>query len=218
MCSSDLQEDELSALIRIVFVCLSAVALAGCDRDDMHNGARLKPYEASDFFADGSSARPQVEGTVARHQAVDPTIAGSGRVNGQLVDAFPFEITREALVRGQQRYVIYCTPCHAATGEGDGMIVRRGFTRPPSFHSQKLREAPVGHFVDVMTNGYGAMYSYADRVSVDDRWKIAAYIRALQLSQRANPNELPPEDQQKLAAALQPTTQPTNPQPPTGQH
>src|SRR5688500_634138 len=158
--------EHMRRLILILVACVGAVAGGGCDRDDMHNGARLKPYEASDFFADGSSARPQVEGTVARHQAVDPTIAGSGRVNGQLVDAFPFEITREALVRGQQRYVIYCTPCHAATGEGDGMIVRRGFTRPPSFHSQKLREAPVGHFVDVMTNGYGAMYSYADRVSV----------------------------------------------------
>jgi len=191
---------------------LCAMTLVGCDRDDMHNGARLKPYEASDFFADGTSARPQVEGTVARHQAVDPVVAGSGRVNGQLVDTFPFEITRQDLIRGQQRYVIYCTPCHAATGEGDGMIVRRGFTRPPSFHTQKLREAPVGHFVDVMTNGYGAMYSYSDRVSVEDRWKIAAYIRVLQFSQRADPTQLPSDDQQKLADALRPTTQPT------GQH
>lgn len=196
-------------LIPIIFLCTGAIALSGCDRDDMHNGARLKPYEASKFFADGASARPQVEGTVARHQAIDPVQAGSGRVNGQLVDTFPFEMTRRDLLRGQERFTIYCAPCHAATGEGDGMIVRRGFTKPPSFHVQKLREAPVGHFVDVMTNGYGAMYSYSDRVSVDDRWRIAAYIRVLQLSQRADPTQLPPDDQQKLADALKPTaTQP----------
>ena len=195
----------MRSLFLILIVCAIAI---GCDRDDMHNGARLKPYEASEFFADAASARPLVEGTVPRGQVIDPTQAGSGRVNGQLVDTFPFEVTRQVLLRGQERFMIYCAPCHSATGDGDGMIVRRGFTRPPSFHLQRLREAPAGHFVDVMTNGYGAMYSYSERVSVEDRWKIAAYIRVLQLSQSADPSQLPPEDQQKLAAALQPATQP----------
>ena len=132
--------------------------------------------------------------------------------------AFPIEIGLNELKRGQERYNIYCAPCHGFSGDGDGMIVQRGFTKPPSMHLDRLRNAPPGHFFNVMTNGYGAMYSYAERVSVEDRWKITAYIRALQFSRPSNLNDLPPEDRARLqAAATQPaltsepslTTKPT---------
>jgi mono/diheme cytochrome c family protein len=115
--------------------------------------------------------------------------------------ANPLPITSETLKRGQQRYNIYCVPCHSETGDGDGMVVRRGFPRPLSFHSDALRAAPDAHFYDAITNGYGVMYSYAERVDVHDRWAIAAYIRALQLSQNARLDDVPVADRTKLGAA-----------------
>lgn len=165
------------------FLLLLVIA-AGCEREDMHNQPRFEPLEASDFFADGQSARPRIAGTVARGEA-------------RVLAARPPGLTRPLLERGRQRYDIFCAVCHGATGDGGGMVVRRGFTRPPSFHIQRLREAPDQHFVDVISNGYGAMYSYADRISIDDRWAITTYVRALQLSQRADLVSLPPEDRQK---------------------
>jgi mono/diheme cytochrome c family protein len=173
-------------LLTIVMVGLSCE-----DQGSMNNRGRLKPHEPTSFFADTNSSRPLVEGTVHRDLAFQ-TPPGND---------FPFPITRKDLLRGQERYNIYCAVCHGQVGEGDGMIVQRGFTNPPSFHIDRLRDAPPGYAVQVMTNGFGAMYSYSDRVNLEDRWRISAYIRALQFSQRADPKQLPPEDQQKISAA-----------------
>ncbi|MGH9558044.1 MAG: c-type cytochrome [Bryobacteraceae bacterium] len=166
------------------------LALAGC-RQDMHDQPRYKPLAGTDFFGDGRSARPEVPGTVARgHLRIDQA-RYTGKLDGQAVDTFPFEITRADLDRGQQRYNIYCSPCHSRVGDGNGMIVRRGFKQAASYHTQKLIDAPVGHFFDVMTNGFGAMPSYASRIEPDDRWRIAAYIRVLQLSEDAPADAVP---------------------------
>lgn len=173
------------------------VALAGC-RLDMHIQPRYDPLAATTFFGDGRAARPAVPGTVARGHQQDDELLYTGRINGNLADLFPFPITKADLERGQQRYNIYCTPCHDYTGSGNGMVVQRGFPAPPSYHIDRLMKAPAGHFFDVMTNGYGAMYSYRDRVAVKDRWRIAAYIRALQLSQSASVNDVPAEERLKL--------------------
>ena len=198
---------------RAAAVCLLATlaAVAGCEREDMHNQPRYEAYEESDFFADGMAARPRVEGTVARGQlpANDPLLV-SRAPGGGYVAEYPFEITRGALDRGRQRYDIYCSMCHGASGVGDGMIVQRGFVRPPSFHDQRLRDAAPGYFVDVIEHGFGAMYSYGDRVPPEDRWKIAAYVKTLQLS-RATAAAATPS--QRPAAA--PTTRPSSDSPAT---
>ncbi len=151
----------------------------------MHNQPRYKPLAATNFFGDGRSERPTIADTVARGQLHLDQARYTGKENGKDVDFFPIQITRGDLARGQDRFNIYCSPCHGRLGDGHGMIVRRGFRQPPTYHDPRLVNAPVGYFFDVMTNGYGAMYSYASRVAVDDRWRIAAYIRALQLSQNA---------------------------------
>lgn len=188
-----------SSVVRALVLALSSGLLAlGCDRNDMHDEARLRPLEASAFFADGMSARPIPEGTVARGQLRADDALYTGRTaDGQYANAYPFPITIRDLKRGQERYNIYCLPCHAMTGDGDGMIVRRGFTPPRSFHIPRLREAPPGYFVWVIDNGFGAMFSYSDRVAPEDRWRIAAYIKTLQLSQNAELATLPPELRQQ---------------------
>ena len=181
---------------------LRLVVLPGC-RSEMYDQPRYKPYEASDFFDDGTSARPLVAGTVPRR---DPRERGqwsdelftTGKTAGKLAETLPFAVDRSVLERGQERFRIFCTPCHGELGDGRGMIVRRGFNPPPSFHTDELRNKPVGHFFDVMTRGYGTMYSYASRIPARDRWAIAAYIRALQLSQHALAADLPPEDRSQL--------------------
>ncbi|HEV2348816.1 MAG TPA: cytochrome c [Terriglobia bacterium] len=156
----------------------------------MHVQPRYNPMAASTFFEDGRSDRPVVPGTVARgHLRTDEALY-TGKLNGVEVNTFPFPVTRAVLARGQERYNIYCTPCHDRLGDGQGMIVLRGFPPPPSYHIDRLRQAPVGHFFSVMTNGYGTMYSYASRITPEDRWAIAAYIRALQLSQAAKLSDL----------------------------
>ncbi len=182
-------------LLCLALFCLFFVE--GC-RLDMHVEPRYDPLSASTLFPDGRSERPMVPGTVARGHLRTDELLYTGRINGQLANVFPFPITKADLERGRQRYDIYCTPCHDYAGTGDGMIVRRGFPAPPSYHIARLVNAPVGHFFDVMTNGYGTMYSYADRVSVKDRWRIAAYIRALQLSQNATLSEVPQNERLKL--------------------
>jgi mono/diheme cytochrome c family protein len=174
------------------------VALAAGCRQDMQVQPRYKPLDATGFFGDGRSARPPVPGTVARGELRINEAMYTGKVNGVAVDAFPFPITRRDLERGRERYNIYCSPCHDFTGGGHGLVVQRGFPAPPSYHIDRLRNAPVGHFFDVMTGGYGTMYSYADRVSVKDRWRIAAYIRALQLSEHGTLNDVPAKDREKL--------------------
>ena len=179
------------------YVIGAVVLLAGC-RQDMHDQPRYKPLAATDFFGDGRSARPPVPGTVARgHLRID-TARYTGKVGDQDVDFFPFPITRADLERGQERFNIYCSPCHSRLGDGNGMIVRRGFRQAASYHSDKLIKAPVGHFFDVMTNGFGAMPSYASRVDADDRWRIAAYIRVLQLSENSTMADVPAEQRGEI--------------------
>ena len=183
-------------------LCLSlvlpaAVALVAC-RDDMHDQPKYKPLAASEFFGDGRSARPEIEGTVARGHLRTDLARYTGKLNDQDVDSFPFPITRADLERGQERFNIYCTPCHSRMGDGTGLIVQRGFRQPPSYHIERLVKAPVGHFFDVITNGYGAMPSYRARVASDDRWRIAAYIRALQLSRMGTLADVPADKRSEL--------------------
>ena len=171
----------------------------GACRQQMAEQSRYKPLKESSFFADHRSARPLPMGVVARGFLNDDEHLYTGRLNGNLAKTFPVPITREVLDRGRDRYNIFCTPCHDHLGTGNGMAVRRGFRRgPPSFHSDRLREAPVGHFYDVITNGFGAMNDYAAQINPRDRWSIVAYIRALQLSQNESVQGLPPEDRQEL--------------------
>ena len=175
----------------------TGLALTGC-RQDMHNQPRYKPLAESTFFNDHRASRPKVDGTVARgHLRVD-TALYTGKQGDQDIDFFPFPITREDLTRGQQRFNIYCSPCHSRVGDGNGLVVMRGFRQPPSYYTDKLKQAPVGHFFDVMTNGFGAMPSYASRVTPEDRWRIIAYIRALQLSEDTKVGDLTPEEKAKL--------------------
>ncbi len=182
--------------------CLAACALftAGC-RQEMSEQPKYTPLAASDFFADGMSARPLVEGTVARGGLRLDERYYAGKSGTQPVAEFPLAVTRELLERGRERFNIFCTPCHGALGSGDGIVVQRGFRVPPSYHIDRLRTAPVGHYFDVMTNGFGAMASYASRVPVRDRWAIIAYIRALQLSQQATPADVPAAERPKLLEA-----------------
>jgi hypothetical protein len=180
-------------------ICLSALALwlAGC-RMDMHEQPKYLPYEPTTFFDDGRSERPVVPGTVARGQLRLDELLYTGKENGTLSNKFPFPITRADLERGRQRYNIYCTPCHDYTGSGQGIVVQRGFPTPPSYHIDRLRQAPVGHFFDVMTSGYGSMYSYASRIEPEDRWRIAAYIRVLQLSEHSTVQDVPESQRSQL--------------------
>jgi mono/diheme cytochrome c family protein len=174
-----------------------AVALAACQQD-MANQPRHEPLEASPFFKDGRSARPPVPGTVARGQLREDQHLFTGKVNGQLATTFPFAVDRRVMERGHERFSIYCAPCHGALGDGRGMIVSRGFKQPPSLHLDRLREAPPGHFFDVISNGLGAMQDYSAQIKVEDRWAIVAYIRALQLSQNATLAEVPGAERARL--------------------
>jgi hypothetical protein len=180
----------LHASLRAIGMAICLLLVVGC-RQDMHDQPRYEPLEGSAFFEDGRSARPRVEGTVARGHLRTDEHFYLGKSNGELVNTLPFPVTREVLERGQERFNIFCSPCHGRVGNGQGMIVQRGFRQPPSFHIDRLREAPVGYFFDVITNGFGTMYSYADRIPPKDRWAIVAYIRALQLSQNATLAEVP---------------------------
>ena len=178
---------------------LLLVVLPGCElRQAMYDQEKYEPMETSTFFTDGQADRLPIEGTVARGQLRLDSHLYTGKVDGQLVTTLPLPLTRERLERGRERYDIFCSPCHDRTGSGIGMIVQRGFKRPPSFHQQRLREVPLGHFYDVITNGFGSMYNYASRIPVEDRWAIAAYVRTLQLSQNVDYDQLTEADQSKL--------------------
>ena len=218
---------------RLLFLLLFLFATTGC-RLDMQDQPKMKPYRGTSFFGDGLSARPPVDGTVPRGflrkdrefftgkktgtaTALTPPGAPAGpqptattpqgaNAYPDDVDTFPFPVTEETLRRGQQRYNIFCSACHGLTGYGDGIVVRRGFRRAASFHDDRLRQAPVGHFFDAVTNGWGAMPSYATQIPVQDRWAIIAYIRALQLSQQ----------QQQPAASPTPAGAPTSTPTPGG--
>lgn len=175
-----------------------AMASLGCHQD-MWNQPRYKPLAKTSFFADGLSARPQVPGVVPYGYGARDGLLHTGKVDGELANTFPYPVTREVILRGQERFGIYCTPCHGRLGDGQGMIVQRGFKRPPSYHIDRLREAPAGYFFDVITNGFGTMYSHASRVSPEDRWAISAYIRTLQYSQFAPQTDLSEQERAQLA-------------------
>lgn len=198
-----------------VFLLLAVLFITSGCRRDMQDQPKMKPYRGTTFFADGLSGRQPVQGTIPRGFLRTDTeyytgkklgstpsaspgaspIAGqavAGQVNAfpDDVEVFPFPVTQQTVERGRERYDIFCSVCHGMTGNGDGMVVRRGFRRAASFNDDRLRQAPVGHFFDAITNGWGAMPSYASQIPAQDRWAIVAYIRALQLSQQ-NPNAQP---------------------------
>jgi mono/diheme cytochrome c family protein len=183
----------------VIAVALAAAGSAGCHRD-LRYQPRIDPLEKSRFFADGIGARPIPAGTVARGQLKEDRNFYTGMAGGELADSFPMPVTPELLERGRGRYNIYCAPCHDQTGRGLGMVVRRGYKQPPSFHIDRLRQARPGYFFDVMTNGFAKMPSYAAQVPAGDRWAIAAYIRALQLSQNAILDDVPGDVRRELAA------------------
>jgi mono/diheme cytochrome c family protein len=171
----------------------------------MHDQPRYQAYEESDFFADGMASRLPIEGTVARGQLYADSVFYQGlTAEGELVSSLPIDIDATQLARGQVLFNVYCSPCHDRTGGGNGSIVRRGLKRPESFHSTRLRESPPGYFFQVMTNGFGEMSSYAGQVTPDERWKIAAYVQALQLSQSVPAELLNAEDRDRLAGNAPP--------------
>ncbi len=176
---------------------------AGC-RQDMHDAPRYDPLEASAVVAGASSAQPLIAGTVARGFLHEDEHLYAGKVGGQPATTFPFAITRADLDRGQERFNIYCAPCHGRTGEGNGMVVQRGYRQAASYHIDRLRTAPPGYLFDVMTNGFGAMPDYRAQIPVEDRWRIIAYIRALQLSHAASTSDLSPAELEKLKKGGQP--------------
>ena len=204
----------------LVFLTL----LAGCNHQDMYDQPRYEPLEPSEFFRDGLSARQPVEGAVPRGGLREDNPYYRGQEGGQLVSQIPeavyqstyerhvprftrpyaeiepAELRLALLRRGQERFEIHCSACHSRTGDGKGMIVLRGFRQPPSYHIDRLRQAPAGHFYDVIQHGFGAMPSYANRIDIDDRWAIVAYIRALQLSQHAQWEDVPADQRDQLEA------------------
>lgn len=180
-------------------LAMVALLLAGC-RPDMNNQPKAKPLSQSDFFTNGTNARPPPPHSVPRGEALENAAFYSGLVNGTYITELPVKLTPDFLNRGREQFEAMCAECHDRTGSGNGMVVQRGFPQPPSFHVDRLRDAPIGHFYNVITNGYGVMYPYATRVEPEDRWAIAAYIRALQLSHNAKPSDVHPAERAKLEA------------------
>ena len=186
-------------LPKVLPFSLAVLMLVGC-RQDMHDQPRFKPLAKNDFYADLRSARPLIEGTVARGQLHEETYFYTGTVGNSSTpgDYMPFPVTKEVLERGQLRFNIYCAPCHSRLGDGNGIVPAHGFPRkPPSYHIERLRKAPVGYFYGVITHGFGIMPDYSAQVSPKDRWAIVAYIRALQLSQNATADDTPPGHQMR---------------------
>lgn len=170
---------------------LALIFLATACRIDMHIQPYYRPLAKSDFFADGRSARNPVDGTVARGDLREDSYLYTGKIGGNPGEYMPFPVTPDVLTRGQDRFNVYCTPCHGRVGDGNGFIPSRGLKRPPSYHIDRLRKAPVGYFFDVMTNGFGVMPDYSTQIAPRDRWAIVAYVRALQLSQNATSADVP---------------------------
>src|SRR5215468_6481834 len=182
-----------------LYVAITLIFFAVACRQDMQDQPKYKPLAASRFFSDGKSARQLVDGTVP----YSPEVKATPPTDLSKMTTLPFALTPQVMDRGQDRFNIYCSPCHGRLGYGNGMVVQRGFRAPPSYHIDRLRQAPVGHFYDVMTNGFGAMPGYADKLPPDDRWAVTAYIRALQLSQNATIDDAPPEDRARLQSGGQ---------------
>src|SRR5580698_7172404 len=199
------QVKQTARRIAIATAAAASMFIAGC-RQDMHDQPKFFPQRGTSFYADGRSVRPQVENTVARNQLHEDSYFYTGLINGKEGDGLPFPVTMQVLERGQERYNIYCTPCHSRVGNGAGMIVQRGYAPAGNFHTFRMRNAPLGHFFNVMSNGYGAMPDYAAQVTPEDRWAIVAYIRALQLSQNAKSGDVAPgakvEELHKQAADI----------------
>ena len=193
----------LHRAVGFAVVVLSTLAFGAC-RQDMHNQPKYRGLRGTAFFTDGGSARPLVEGTVARGTLQDDAAFFTGKVGTAAVKELPFPVDDAVLNRGQERFNIYCTPCHDTTGSGKGIVVQRGFKAPPSFHDERLRNADAGYFFDVMSNGFGAMPDYRMQLSARDRWAVVAYIRALQLSQHAAASDVPGGDPTKAPAPAQP--------------
>lgn len=185
----------------LVILLLLALAV-GCNQNMtfqlMGTQPKYLPLAPADLFPDGQSARPVVPDTVARGHPQDDVLLYTGKQENKDSTVFPFPVTHQVLLRGQERFNIFCSPCHGRTGMGNGLVVQRGFKAPPSLHDDRLRAAPEGHFFDVITNGFGAMPSYATQIPVTDRWAIIAYIRALQLSEHATIDAVPPDQRSKL--------------------
>jgi mono/diheme cytochrome c family protein len=183
---------ERSSTALSVAVLLVLIALTSACRLDMHVQPRENPLSRNDFFTDQRSARPLVEGTVARGDLRADTYFYTGKIGTAPGEQMPFAVTKEVLDRGRERYNIFCAPCHSRVGDGNGFVPSRGFSRkPPSYHIPRLQKAPVGYFFDVITNGFGIMPDYASQIFPQDRWNIIAYIRALQLSQNATLADVP---------------------------
>jgi len=189
-----------SLVLALLAASLSALAC----RQDMHDQPKYRPYRESELFADHRSARPLVQGTIARGMLREDEAFFTGRSGREFVAELPVKVTPQLLTRGQERYVIFCSPCHGRTGRGDGMVVRRGFKAPPSYHIDRLRAAPVGYLYDVISNGFGAMPDYATQVPPEDRWAIAAYVRTLQYSQYAPVADVPADRRGELDRSTQP--------------
>jgi mono/diheme cytochrome c family protein len=184
---------------RVIVLLAGIAVLAGC-RQDMHDTPRYEAFEASSTFADNRASRVPPAGTVARGWLRDDEALYTGKIAGQPVDQFPFAIAHEDLARGQQRFNIYCTPCHGRLGDGNGMVVQRGLRQAASYHQDRLRQEKVGYFYDVITNGFGAMQGYAEQIPVRDRWLIVAYVRTLQHSQYAPVADVPSDQRGALDA------------------
>jgi hypothetical protein len=212
MWRSDISRDPGSGIrdpkITLLVLALCLVAGSAC-RQDMHNQPKYRPLRPSTLYADGSSARPLVEGTVARGTLQEDEAFFTGRLDKVPVKELPFPVDAHVLDRGEERFNIYCAPCHDRTGGGQGMVVQRGYRPPPSFHIDRLRQADPGHFFDVITNGFGTMPDYRVQIAPRDRWMIVAYIRALQLSQHAATADIPGGDPTKVP-------QPAGERPPGG--
>jgi cytochrome c553 len=187
---------------RLLALAGVAVVFTGCIRLDMYNQPKFKPLRGTTFFADGRQSRDFPKGTIARGFLREDKFFYKGLEDTAFAKNFPMPVTREVLLRGQARFNIYCTPCHDWAGTGRGMIVRRGFKQPPSYHIDRLREAPAGYLFDVITNGFATMSGYAAQVPPEDRWAIVAYIRALQLSQNAKLADLPAAERLRVEEAL----------------
>ena len=186
-------------MLLLAVVVFGATFLSGCDRlrQDMATQPKYRPLAPSDFFRDGRSERPLLENTVSRD-----ALANDEYMIAKDSNSFPanMPVNQELLERGRDRFTAFCTPCHGLQGDGNGMVALRGMKHPPSYHIDRLREAPNGYFYDVITNGFGQMYSYGAQIPPRDRWAIVAYVRALQLSRNAHAAELPAELRQKLAS------------------
>jgi hypothetical protein len=184
---------------RGILLAACGIALAGCNeellRQDMANQPKYRPQTPSEFFADGRSERPLIDNTVARG-----SLANDDLIVPKDSNAFPLPVNEALLERGEARYKIYCTPCHGLQGDGNGMIVDRGMKRPPSYHIDRLRQSPNGYYFDVITNGFGSMYSYSAQIPPKDRWAIIAYVRALQLSRSVKASDLPESIRAKVLA------------------